>query len=218
MWQAEGLSWAEVPVNWILVSVTALVVMLSLPRLVGLLPLLSKGLLRLKPIYDLENNVRLSRDRNSIATIMVVPFALVASRYSLFGASFIYSLPSLYRTPAVLATLVGYIALRAILHKIAAPKKKDSDDYEFSFKSAYNFFILCTLLLVISCPALHYLGVNDLTIRKVAYYEILFFFVVFLIRKRQILTKSCNQLKAFLYLCTLEILPVAALAATALIF
>jgi len=214
----SALSWADVPVNWILISVTALLLMFTLPRLVGLLPYLWKGSFRTKPVYDLENNVRLSRDRNSMAAIMVIPFNLIVSRYNLFPAGFIQKAPLWQHTIIIIVVGIGYILLREMLHAAFRPKKKGIEDYDIARKCGYNFEILCTLTLVGSVTVLHIFNAGDILARKVSYMEICLFFIFFLFVKSQILSKSCNQLKSILYLCTLEILPVATLVATALIF
>ena len=59
-------------------------------------------------------------------------------------------------------------------------------------------------------------GVNDLTVKTVILAETAFIYLVYLIRKSQILSMVCGPLQVFLYLCALEVLPTGLLVASAL--
>ena len=61
--------WADLPVNWITIAVCTIAVIIFLNSFIGLMPYIFGGFLRWKEIVHLENSVRLTRDRNTIAII-----------------------------------------------------------------------------------------------------------------------------------------------------
>jgi len=108
--------------------------------------------------------------------------------------------------------------VRGFFILIAAPKKFSREVYGLSNRAHYNYFIVLTALMLLTVGILAICKVNDLTIKTIAIYEIALFFVIFGIRKVQILSNSCNHFTAFLYLCSLELLPAALVIASAVLF
>ena len=73
------------------------------------------------------------------------------------------------------------------------------------------------LLMLATAGILFLFKLPDQLIRTVLYLEIAGIYLVFLIRRTQILSLSCNHFRTFLYLCALELIPTAALIASALL-
>ena len=209
--QAAVPGWGNYPVNYLLVILSILFFLLSLGRLVNIFPTLIRSLSRGKEVLNLEDSMGLLRDRNSMALVLIVPFCLVASRYPLYTPAFLGWLPPGWRTVGIIGVFLLYLLLRWILVRTVPHRGVNNDSWMIAYRSADNYFILAVLLLTGLCGLLSLLGVEDLTIRTVAYYILGLSYLLFVLRRTQILAYSCNHFKAFLYLCALEILPAALL-------
>ena len=75
----EGLSLAAS----ILVAVSVLLFLLALRSFLNVLPYLSDNILRARGSAALENSVRVSRDRNLVAAVLLIPAILLIYRYRL---------------------------------------------------------------------------------------------------------------------------------------
>jgi len=65
---------------------------------------------------------------------------------------------------------------------------------------------------------LYLVGADDLTVKTFLLIETGVTYLLYLLRRGQILSGSCNPLTTFLYLCGLELLPAALLVVPAVIF
>lgn len=214
----ELAAWSEAPVNHLLIIFFTVLILFHLRRLVGILPYLLGGMMRWRAIPALETSIRLSRDRNAFALIMAVPFCLVASRFSLCPVRILDTPDPGIKTLLTLAVFAAYALVRQSLIRIVRPRRISSDIYRTANNSGFNFFIITTLLLVFTAGLSRIIAINELITRQILLYEILAVFVVFSIRKTQIMANACNQFTAFLYLCGLELFPAALLVVSATIF
>ena len=214
---AAAASWADVPLNSIATIISVILLILYLGRLVHVFPYVFGSILRWKEAVNLEDSMGLIRDRGACAAVLVVPAALLASRYGLYAPDLINELPAWMQTLAVFAALLAYILLRRILTRAALPRKINHDLYQTADRAGYNFFIVAVLACGAAAGCLSLMGAEDLTIRNILYYILLFFFLVFLVRRTQILSNGCSQFTAFLYLCGLELFPAALLIASAIL-
>ncbi len=216
MYGGGEILWGDLPVNWMLISLSALCVVLFLQRIVGISGYLVGGLFRWKPILKLEENMGLMRDRNGVAAIMLIPACLVASRYGLYAPDFMRLVPEDFRTLVIVGVVLAAEIVRALLIEILRSGKISRDIYGVANRSVYNFFILGVIAAVLTCGAGSFLGANDMLIRGLVYAEICLSLLIAFIRKTQILSNTCNLFRAILYLCALEILPAGLIVASAL--
>lgn len=207
--------WADSPVNGILICVTAVAMVLLLSQLVELLPFLMGGIFRNKPAVDLEDSVRHARDRNALAIAAIPAFVLVVSRFGLYDPDWLADFSAGARTLLLLAVWTAFILLRMVLVSVAWHPRINRETYGLSARTFYNFFILATLLLVLTVGLLTLLGGNPLSIKMICWVEMGLSYLLFLVRRTQILRNSCNQFTAILYLCGLELLPAGLLVASA---
>ena len=214
----ELTQWSDSPVNCILIVAFTVLTMLYLPRLVSILPHLFAGMMRWRAILGQEASIRLSRDRTAFALVMTVPFCLVVSRFDLLPLDRTDLSDPGVKTLAVVGIFAVYALLRQFLIRIAETRRINHDLYRIANNSGFNFFILLTLFAILTAGVSLVFGINELIVKKILYYETVFFFLLFLVRKTQILTNACNQFTAFLYLCGLEIFPAALLVISAVIF
>jgi len=213
-----SLGWGDSPINWGLITVFTVLFILYLGRLVELLPYLLAGVGRWKAVVNLEDSMGKMRDRNGVAVIMTIPFCLACSKAGLLPMNFLSGLSPGLRTIGVMAVFFAFFVLRAILIEIVGNGKASRDAFQISNRCAYNFFILATLVLVLAMGVMYFMNLDEQTIRKVSYYILGVFILINMVRRTQILSNTCNQFTAILYLCALEILPLAILIAAVMIF
>ena len=206
----------EALVGTILVVVSVLFFLLSLRSFLNVLPYLADSVLRARGSAALENSVRVSRDRNLVALVFLVPAILLAFRYRLYDPAFVRDLEPDLRLGVIGAVFAGYLLLRFLLYRWARPRRR-YDNYQLSYRAGYTFFILLMLLALATVGVLYVLKSPDRIVRIFLLAETAFVYLVYLLRRGQILSLSCNPLTTFLYLCGLELLPTAALMLSAVI-
>lgn len=215
--RSSMVSWSGDTINEVLIITFTILCILSLRRIVEVLPYIFKGISRLKWIENLEDSMRLSRERNTSAAILSIPLCLIFSRYEMYSPDIIEGLPPGLKTLAIIGAFLAYFIIRVIIKCSVNRHKADSSSFQAAFRCWDNFIILATTLLI-SADAFLYISKADLTtFQNVSYYITGFAGIVYLLREFQFLTKTCNQLAAFLYLCTLEILPAGLLVASAVL-
>ena len=187
-----------------LVSLFTLLLIIFMRNFINILPYIIDSFTRARGSSDLEGSVRVSRDRNLIAMIFIIPFILLLYFYRIYDPSFLSGMGDNMRLLLIGAIFIAYLLLRRLLVVIFAPRRVN-DNYAMGMLVLPTFGIL------------YLLGVNDLTIKTVALAEISFVYLVFLLRKSQILSTFCSPLTVFLYLCALEFLPTGLYVASALL-
>jgi hypothetical protein len=200
----------------ILVTVFVVLALLELRNFLHVGPFLWDSVFRARGSVALENNVRVARERNQLTLILMIPAILFMYRYSLYNPRFIQALEGNWRLLAITGVFLGYFALRFTMYLILRPKRR-ADHYRMAHRAGFTFFILLMLPALATVTILFFFKASDLTIRNFLYVEALLFYLIFLVRKAQILSLSCNPLRTFLYLCGLEILPTGILCASAVL-
>ena len=200
----EGLSM----VASILVAVSVLLFLLALRSFLNVLPYLADGIFRARGSAALENSVRVSRDRNLVAAVFLIPAILVIYRYRLVDVGLFDTLTPDMRLLAVAGVFVGYLFIRFLLYRWMKPRRR-YDDYQMAYRAGYTFFILLMMLVLVTVGVCYILQLPDETVKTVILIETGVMFFLYLVRRGQILSLSCKPLTTFLYLCGLELLPAA---------
>ena len=208
----EGLSLAAS----ILVAVSVLLFLLALRSFLSVLPYLADNILRARGSAALENSVRVSRDRNLVAAVFLIPAILLIYRYRLFDIAYFDTLSSDLRLAAVAGVFIGYLLIRFLLYRWLRPRRR-YDDYQMAYRAGYTFFILLMMLALATVGICYVLGLPDATIKTLLLVESGVMYLLYLFRRGQILSMSCNSLTTFSYLCGLELLPTALLVVPAVI-
>ena len=208
----EGLSLAAS----ILVAVSVLLFLLALRSFLNVLPYLSDNILRARGSAALENSVRVSRDRNLVAAVFLIPAILLTFRYRLFDIGWFDTLSPDMRLAAVAGVLVAYLLIRFLLYRWLRPRRR-YDDYQMAYRAGYTFFILLMILALLTVGVCYVLHLSDLTVKTILLAETGVMYLLYLFRRGQILSMSCNSLTTFSYLCGLEFLPTALLVVPAVI-
>ena len=208
----EGLSLAAS----ILVAVSVLLFLLALRSFLNVLPYLSDSILRARGSAALENSVRVSRDRNLVAAVFLVPAILLIYRYRLFDIAWFDTLTPDMRIAAVAGVFLVFLFVRFLLYRWFRPRRR-YDDYQMAYRAGYTFFILLMILALLTVGVCYVLHLSDLTVKTILLVETGVMYLLYLFRRGQILSMSCNSLTTFLYLCALELLPTALLVIPAVI-
>ena len=202
----EGLSM----VASLLVAVSVLLFLLALRSFLNVLPYLSDNIFRARGSAALESSVRVSRDRNLVAAVFLIPAILLIYRYRLINAAILDTLTPDYRLLAIAGLFLGYLVIRFLLYRWLRPRRR-YDEYQKAYRTGYTFFILLMMLALVSVAVCYVLRLQDSTVRTVLLVETGALFLLYLLRRGQILSLSCKPLTTFLYLCALELLPAALL-------
>jgi len=208
----EGLSLAAS----ILVAVSVLLFLLALRSFLNVLPYLADNLFRARGSSALENSIKVSRDRNLVAAVFLIPAILLIYRYRLFDIALFDTLSPDLRLLAVAGVFIGYLLLRYLLYRWLRPRRR-YDDYQMAYRAGFTFFILLMMLALATVAVCYVLGLSDLTIKTFLLVEAGVVYLLYLFRRGQILSASCKSLTTFLYLCGLELLPTALLVVPAVI-
>lgn len=208
----EGLSLAAS----LLVAVSVLLFLLALRSFLNVLPYLSDNILRARGSAALENSVRVSRDRNLVAAVFVLPAILLIYRYRLFDIAWLDTLTPDLRLAAIAAVFVLYLIVRFLMYRWLRPRRR-YDDYQMAYRAGFTFFILLMILALLTVGICYVLHLSDLTVKTILLVETGVMYLLYLFRRGQILSMSCNSLTTFSYLCGLELLPTALLVVPAVI-
>ena len=182
----------------------------------NVLPYLSDSILRARGSAALENSVRVSRDRNLVAAVFLVPAILLIYRYRLFDIAWFDTLTPDMRIAAVAGVFLVFLFVRFLLYRWFRPRRR-YDDYQMAYRAGYTFFILLMILALLTVGVCYVLHLSDLTVKTILLVETGVMYLLYLFRRGQILSMSCNSLTTFLYLCALELLPTALLVIPAVI-
>ncbi|MBQ6761746.1 MAG: hypothetical protein IJP49_03255 [Bacteroidales bacterium] len=207
----------EVPLTGTLLVVASILLFLLILRsFLTVLPYLRDTVLRARGSAALENSVKVSRDRNLVAAVFLLPAVLLIYRYRLYDPSFLQGVGPDIRLLVIAGVFFGYLLLRYLLSRWARPRRR-YDDYQMAYRAGYTFFILLMMLALATVGILYLAGVDDLIINRFLLIESGVIYLIYLLRRGQILSLSCNPLTTFLYLCGLELLPTALLVVSAVI-
>ena len=117
--------------------------------------------------------------------------------------------------PATVGVFLAYLLLRTVCSALIRPPRLSGTAADAVRRSPWNYFILLTLLMLLTVGLLYIFRPSDTVVRITLYAETALFFLLSLLRSGQILASGFSGLTTILYLCGLELLPAAALAACA---
>lgn len=199
----------------ILSAVCVIAGILVLRPIVTVLPRLAGCLLRWKECINLENSVKLGRDRNIFAVFMLLPFCLAVSGYRLYMPGFLEGMRQDAYFGCVCAVFTGYLLMRTAAAAAVRKPKRGDKMWQAAVNSSSGFFCIMACLTLAAAGICSFSGISPETTRLVMLYAMLAVYLVSVFRKFQILRNCCSFLSSILYLCALEILPTAILILSA---
>ena len=215
---ATDLPWADVLTNQVLAVVSVALLLLVLPDFFRLLPDLLYSFDRTRGAAALEHSVSVARTRNLTAFCCVLPFCLTVDRHALWRPGFWSAIPAAWSAPALLGAMLLFLLFRRLCFLSMRPRRLGSEESDTLHHAPFNFFILLTILLLATSGIMSLLHCDAALIRTVLLWEAGVVWLFSLLRSGQFLAGHCNVFSTFLYLCGLEILPVALVVAVVLFF
>lgn len=212
---AQAMLWDDFLLNRVLVVAAVLIGIAGLRDLLRLLPELLYCFSRPRASVSLEYNTSVVRMRNTAALISILPFCLLADRFGLFRPELWSAVPEEWSAPATVGVFLAYLLLRTVCSALIRPPRLSGTAADAVRRSPRNYFILLTLLMLLTVGLLYIFRPSDTVVRITLYAETALFFLLSLLRSGQILASGFSGLTTILYLCGLELLPAAVLAACA---
>lgn len=212
---AQAMLWNDFLLNRVLVVAAVLIGIAGLRDLLRLLPELLYCFSRPRASVSLEYNTSVVRMRNTAALISILPFCLLADRFGLFRPELWSAVPEEWSAPATVGVFLAYLLLRTVCSALIRLPRLSGTAADAVRRSPWNYFILLTLLMLLTVGLLYIFRPSDTVVRITLYAETALFFLLSLLRSGQILASGFSGLTTILYLCGLELLPAAALAAYA---
>jgi len=210
--------WSDFFVNKALTIIFVALAVLYLSRIINLLPDLFAGMTRWRRATGIEESVSLARDRNQSGLVSTLGLALILSRFGIWKP--LASLqPSLgLQTLIIIGFMAAYLLFRQALFAAFAPSGQGRNDYfGMGHRAIHNWTTVAAITLGITASAMTICGADAAVTRNVCLAELLFLWADYLLVEGYIFAEGRGLFVAFLYLCGLEILPMAALLATDLI-
>lgn len=207
--------WSELLPNRIAVVLSVILLLVHLRDVIRLAPSLLYALDRKRGGESLEYNVSTARMRNTVALIFVLPFCLLADRYAIRHPAFWSLVMPAWSFAAVLGVMLIYFLLRLLCYRLMRPARLSPEEFSTIRCGFYNYFIALVAVAVPLIGILSRFGVCDGALKSVFLILTGLAFAFALSRAWQILRSGRSALTTFLYLCGLEILPAAAVAASA---
>ena len=197
---------------------STLVVIILLKRLINIFPSLMACTIRWKENLNIHNSLKLRSDRNLLALAMVIPICLTAYRYDLYVPPFLGPMSEEVKILTIFGIFMTFAILRGVLSLMLRPRGQSNDTYSAATHSSRTFFIILTLALVTigGCASVFDMSANDT--KNAMLWVSAAIYIIFILRKSQILLSSGSLFASFLYLCALEILSTGVLIASAAIF
>lgn len=212
--EAIELLWSESLLMQLLIAAACLVFIATLTPTINVMSSLLRCLMRAKESVFLFNAVSLSRCRNYACLGVTLPVILICTRFSLvplpaFLQEDTLTLKLLYTTAVLCAYVIARIACRTLLRS----RRTERKNWECACSIPYTFFAIGGLAAIITSAICLFSGICDETTTSVLLWEAAALYLLCLIRKTEIFSYFCGFFAAFLYLCTLEILPAGILVA-----
>ena len=201
-----------------LILASTLLIMLFIRKIAGILPSLIRCALRWKESLTLEYSMKASRDRNTAAMVLFLPFCLIVWMYDLLPFRFAASLPPWGGFAATAGILLGYMLVRRAAGVVVNRRKIDGLSCDAAAGLFPTFLCLASVTMIPVAAVLAFAGAPQALSRDIMLYTAGAFYLVMLLRKYQIFNHSCKNFTTILYLCALEIFPTGLLVSAALIF
>lgn len=209
--------WNDLLPNKIAIVLSVVLVLVYLKDIIRLIPPLLYALDRKRGGESLEYNVSAARMRNTVALIYTLPFCLIADYCGAYRPGFWSMVPPEWSSAATLGVMLAYFLLRRLCYAAIRPGKMSAESLATLKHSLYNYFIALVSVAVPTIGILPLFSVREDIISTVFLALTGLAFAFATVRAWHILKSRRSPLPTILYLCGLEILPAAAVVASAVL-
>ena len=212
-------SWTDSPANTGVMILCIVIMLAYMRKFMKVFPYLAGGLFRWKLIAELEHYIKMARLRDSLMFPAFVIFCTILARFSAFMPAPLEAFSPERKTLCVFGLFAALLIIRALLVLIAPIKRMGlgRDAVIVSNGAGRDFFIMMAAALSAVLLVGTMLPGREALMTDIARYLLLALWLVFVLRKMQILSADAGLLRAILYLCTVEIPPAAMLVVSMLI-
>ena len=215
---AQAALWTDLPLNRILCLVAVALMVVNLIDYFRLFPSLLYCIDRSHGAETLEHSLGLARTRTLSALIYILPLCLVFDRYQIIRPHFWSAIPPAWSAPAMIALFAAYMLARDLCYLFFRPRRLSGESYAALRHNPFNYLLLVAPLLFVTMGVVAIFHLPADMTKYLFLGELLLVWAVSLVRSGQILRKRCTGLSTFLYLCGLELVPAALLAAVVILF
>lgn len=204
---AREASWAQDPVHSV-IAIAAIVLLIIFMRDYFILwtPVM-RCLLRAKANVEMEHSIQLARTRNRAALLMLIPMWLIAERFSLISERMWLSL----------AIMVAYLILKRLMAEIILPRRIQGEVRLAVRRALYTYGIVLAFVMIATVGLWLLIDWDPSAMTWVFAAEAGAALLLSMLREGEILSANCRPFATFLYLCGLEAIPAAVLAAAAIV-
>ena len=166
----------------ILALISVILIIALLKRLVNIFPSLVACMVRWKESLNLEASVKHSLDRDMLAAAMIIPFCLTVTKFGLYSPAFLSGMNENGRTAVIIGIFLVYCGIRLMMSMIVKTHNMASKTSKAAERSSFTFFIILTLVLILTGWTLSFLDVGIEAIRNAMLWISAFIYAVFLLR------------------------------------
>jgi hypothetical protein len=200
---------------YVLCGLATFCLLVAIPRWANVISASLGVLVRAKEVQNFENMMGLSRDRNLLAGLLFLPFCCTLSWLDVIPLEILQPFSLSVRCLGIILLLALYGFLRFVMARYFGPKSMNTRLLKVVNYSFYTFFVLLCFFLLCGCVIFLPFPFLRAVLSDSVQWAIFLFYLLFLIRKTQILLSFNSLFKTILYLCALEFLPGAALLSAA---
>lgn len=213
--QAEFI-WNGVLLNRVLSIACVILGIIVLADTVQIFPRLVDCIVRWRACISLEHSLGDARARNTASAVAIFALGLLTSRYCLYAPSFVLMISEWSMTLICVGVVCAFFLLRLVLFLLLNLNSIRGDERRATLHCCATFSIPTCALMLFTIALLGLFNIPDSGIRTVLIVELSLGWVTALTRSARLLGSHYSGLATFLYLCALEILPAAAVVASAL--
>ena len=204
---AREASWAQDPVHSVIAIASIVLLIIFMRDYFILWTPIMRCLLRAKANVEMEHSIQLARTRNRAALLMLLPMWLIAERFSLISEQMLLSL----------AIMVAYLILKRLMAEIILPRRIPGEVRLAVRRALYTYGIVLAFVMIATVGLWLLIDWDPAAMTWVFAGEAGAILLLSMIREEEILSAYCRPFASFLYLCGLEVVPAAALAAAAVV-
>lgn len=204
-------AWNGTIAHQIYLLVCVVMVLVVFSDVIDALPMSLACVVRWKEAVHLSTSAGIMRKCFFASWGLSVPFVLICARHALCPALLHYCGSPWLQILAAFTVFVCYLVLRRIMLSICTAikdrRRVNSQVLDYASKATCPFFMIGVIIMLLSMFASSFFNVDPLALRTVLLWEMAVFYGLMLLCKFQIFAAYRGIFAAFLYLCTLEIIP-----------
>lgn len=193
-------------------GVGVLLLLFAIPRVVDVLPASVGGLLQTSELVHFENTLSLSRERDVLVPLLMPLFVVALAYYHVLPSRGVAQGTVLAAFAWTSLFMLAYFVVRSLCFRLLGPKTKDLRVRQVTCRSFFTFFVMLCILMLFTYIAMLPFRLPDASMTLVLRREIEAMYLIYLLRKLQILRMYHSLPKTVGFFFSLEVLPALLLA------